>query len=157
MYRRILVALDGSAEAERVLPHVEALAGKFECDVLLLRAVTPPERILATAMDPSASGGFVDPEPLLEAEEAEQEDAEAYLKSMASRLGGQGLKVSVEAPEADAADVIVARARDQGVDLIAMTTHGRTGLRHLLFGSVAEAVLRHAPCPVLLVRVRDEE
>src|SRR6185295_7956749 len=107
-------------------PHVEALAGKFESDVLLLRAVTPPERLLATAMDPSAGGGFVDPEPLLEAEEAEQEDADAYLKSVASRLALQGLKVSVEAPEADAADVIVAQAREQATDLIAMTTHGRS-------------------------------
>jgi nucleotide-binding universal stress UspA family protein len=75
MYRRILVALDGSTAAEQVLPHVEALAERFGATVLLLRAVTPPERLIAAAADPS-SGMVVDPEPFLEAEEAEQEDAQ---------------------------------------------------------------------------------
>jgi nucleotide-binding universal stress UspA family protein len=104
-------------------------------------------------MDPTAGVGF-DPEPLLDAEAAEQEDAESYLKRVAAQLEAKGLKVSTEAPEANAAEVIDARAREEGVDLIAMTTHGRSGLSHLFFGSTAEAVVRNAPCPVLLVRVK---
>jgi nucleotide-binding universal stress UspA family protein len=156
MYRRILVALDGSTAAEQVLPHVEALAERFGATVLLLRAVTPPERLIAAAADPS-SGMVVDPEPFLEAEEAEQEDAQAYLGTTARRLEARGVPVEVEAPEADAADVIVVRARERAADLIAMTTHGRGGLGRLIFGSVADAVLRTAPCPVLLVRIHDRE
>jgi nucleotide-binding universal stress UspA family protein len=154
MYRHILVALDGSPEAEQVLPHTEALANQFNADLFLLQAVTPPERLLAAAMDPT-TGAVSDPESLLEAEEAEEEDAQRYLKRVAARLEAGGLRVAVEAPEADAADVIVERAREKGIDLLAMTTHGRSGLGRLVFGSVAEAVLRHAPCPVLLVRVKD--
>ena len=154
MYRHILVALDGSPGAEQVLPHVEALASQFNADLFLLQAVTPPERLLAAAMDPT-TGAVSDPEPLLEAEEAEEEDAQRYLQRLAARLGAGELRVAFEAPEADAARAIVERAREHSTDLIAMTTHGRSGLGRLVFGSVAEAVLRHAPCPVLLVRVKE--
>jgi nucleotide-binding universal stress UspA family protein len=152
MYRHILVALDGSAEAEQVLPHVEELASRFDAAVLVLQAVTPPERLLAAAAEPG-TGMMIDPEPLLEAEEAEEQAAQSYLQEVAARLEARGLRVTAEAPEADAADALLKRARELPADLIAMTTHGRSGLRRLVFGSVAEGVLRHAPCPVLLVRV----
>jgi nucleotide-binding universal stress UspA family protein len=154
MYRHILVALDGSLEAERVLPHVEALAGPFDSDVLLISAVTPAEQLIAASIEPG-TGLVADPEPILEAEEAEEQDALSYLKSVAARLEGKGIRATFEVPEADAATVIVERAREQGIDLIAMTTHGRSGLSRLVWGSTAESVLHHAPCPVLLVRVKD--
>jgi nucleotide-binding universal stress UspA family protein len=154
MYRRMLVALDGSAVAEQVLPHVEALARQFGSTVLLLRAVTPPERLIASATD-VGTGVAVDPEPFLEAEEAERDEARAYLQRVAGRLAAQGLSVTVESPDADAATAIVARAQEIGADLIAMTTHGRGSLGRLVFGSVADAVLRAAPCPILLVRVSE--
>jgi nucleotide-binding universal stress UspA family protein len=156
MYRRILVALDGSATAEQVLPHVEALAERFGSTVVLLRAVTPPERLMAAVVEPGTGVG-VDPETFQNIGQAERADAREYLEKTAQRLEARGLSVDIEAPEADAADVIVARASEQDVDLIAMTTHGRGGLGRLIFGSVAEAVLRAAPCPVLLVRVHDQD
>jgi nucleotide-binding universal stress UspA family protein len=84
-YRHILVALDGSEVAERVFPHVEALAQQFGSTVLLLRAVAPPERLMATATD-VGTGVAVDPEPFLEAEEAEREEARSYLQRTARRL-----------------------------------------------------------------------
>lgn len=154
MYRHILVALDGSVEAEQVLAHVEALAEPFKSDVLLLRAVTPPERLLAAAAEPG-TGLIGDPEPLLEAEEAEEEDAQAYLHDIAARLADQGITTTLETPEADAATAIVERAKEHSIDLIAMTTHGRGGFGRLVYGSTADAVLRHAPCPVLMVRVTE--
>ena len=154
MYRHMLVALDGSGEAEQVLAHVEALAGAFTSDVLLISAVTPPERLIAATIEPG-TGLAADPEPLLEAEEAEEQDALAYLKAVAARLEAKGIRATFDAPEADAATAIVERALEHGIDLIAMTTHGRSGLSRLVWGSTAESVLRHAPCPVLLVRVKD--
>ena len=154
MFRHILVALDGSVEAEQVLPHVEALAGQFQSDVLLLQAVSPPERLIATAMEPGA-GMVADPELILEAEDAFEQHALSYLKGVAEDLEARGVRATFEAPEADAATTIVERARERGYDLIAMTTHGRSGLSRLVFGSTAEAVLHDAPCPVLLVRVSD--
>jgi nucleotide-binding universal stress UspA family protein len=122
---------------------------------VLIRAVTPPERLLAAAFEPG-TGLAMDPEPLFEAEQAEEDDAQAYLAGVAARLEAKGLSVTYDAPEADASDIIVTRAGEQGIDLIAMTTHGRSGLGRLVFGSTAEAVVRHAPCPVLLVRVKEQ-
>ena len=87
--------------------------------------------------------------------EAEQVDASAYVESVAGRLRGAGVQVRCETPEGPAATAILDRANGIGADLIAMTTHGRSGLANLVFGSVAEEVLHRAPCPVLLVRVRE--
>jgi nucleotide-binding universal stress UspA family protein len=155
MYERILVPLDGSARAERVLPPVEPLARAFGSVLILLRATRPPEQILAEVASAEAlvAAPIIDPTPLIE---AEQEEAETYLEKVASRLRDAGLRVQIDRSEGRAAEVIVRRASGLGVDLIAMTTHGRSGLAHVIFGSVAEAVLRKAACPVLLVRVGKE-
>jgi nucleotide-binding universal stress UspA family protein len=72
---------------------------------------------------------------------------------VAQRLRSRGLAASPEQHEEPAADVIVRRARKLDASVIVMTIHGRGGLERLVFGSTADAVLRHAPCPVLLVRV----
>ncbi len=158
MYQRILVALDGSELAESVLPHVEALASKFGSSVVALQAIVPAETIMAetatglTGMP--ATGPAVDPTPIIE---AERRIAAEYLAGVSGRLRGAGLTVETEIAEGNAPDAIVEAARAHRADLIAMTTHGRSGLGRLVFGSVAEGVLHHAPCPVLLVRTRDRE
>jgi nucleotide-binding universal stress UspA family protein len=151
LYARIVVALDGSARAELVLPYVEALAEQFGSSVILLRATTP-----AAATTPLAPNIAATPIDLTAIVEAERREVETYLRALTQRLSSQGLAVSYEQYEGPAADIIVARARDLDANLIAMTTHGRGGLERLVFGSTAEAVLRHAPCPVLLVRLGEE-
>ena len=154
MYARIVVPLDGSPLAEQVLPHVEALARAFDSTVTLVRATSPPGPIIVDTAGTLPVGGpgapVVDPTPLVE---AEREAAARYLEELVDRLRGQGIAVESSLPEGGAADAIGAQARALGADLIAMTTHGRGGLGRLVFGSVADAVLRQAPCPVLLVRV----
>ena len=99
-------------------------------------------------------GPVLDPTPILEAERAE---AIRYLNAVAARLKQHNLNVNTEHFEGPPADEIVERARALDVSLILMTTHGRSGLGRLVFGSVADSVLRHAPCPVLLVRVKPDE
>ena len=147
MYERIVVALDGSELAERVLPHVEALAEKFGSAVTLLRATAPRGAI---PIDSAAVGvAAVEPESLVEAERGE---AAEYLGRVAARLRARGLAVEVAQPEGAPAPVIVEHARGAGADLIALGTHGRGGAERLLLGSVADEVLRHAACPILLVR-----
>lgn len=157
MYERILVALDGTPAAERVLPHVEALAAAFSSHITLLRATISPEMIVALESAGDASVGQVppvmDPEPVVE---ADQETAEAYLGRMADALRQRNVHVEVETPEGAANTVIVERAVELDAGLIIMTTHGRGGLGRLVFGSTADSVMRHAPCPVLLVRVDDD-
>jgi nucleotide-binding universal stress UspA family protein len=155
MFQHILVALDGSELAERVLPQVEALAERFQSRIVLLRATTSAAEVASLAagagLDAAAA---LDPTPMIESERTE---ATSYLDSVARRLATAGAQVSVECPEGPAARAIVDEARRREADLIAMTTHGRSGLAHLVFGSVAEEVLHRAPCPVLLVRVHERD
>ncbi len=156
MYERILVALDGSELAERVLPYVEELASRLGSAVTLLRAITPAETIVAQSAGGVTSmvgpGAIIDPGPIVE---AERRDATAYLQAVSARLRGRGLQVDAEVVEGAAAEALAGRAEALGVGLVAMTTHGRGGLGRLVFGSVADAVLRHAPCPVFLVRIHE--
>ena len=151
MYKHALVPLDGSEVAEQVLPHIEALAEKFGSAITLLRATMPPVEPVAPApmgfpVTPYVTQDFTD------AYEAERRAAADYLDAVAKRLSSgvfQAERILVEGP---AADAIIERAATLGVDLIAMTTHGRSGLQRLVLGSVADEVVRRATCPVLLVR-----
>jgi nucleotide-binding universal stress UspA family protein len=158
MYEHLLVALDGSPTAERVLEHAEALARAFGSTVTLFRATVAAETLIAetagTGQSVGEVGPLLDPTPILE---AEREEAIAYLDNVAARLKQHNLTVMTEHYEGPPADEIVERARALGVSLILMTTHGRSGLARAVFGNVADSVLRHAPCPVLLVRVTREQ
>ncbi len=156
MYSRILVPLDGSDLAEQVLPHAEAIAAKFGSTITLLLATDLPRVFLQTG---AAPGGMpvavpvLNPSPIVE---GEHEAAVGYLDAVAQRLRATGVAVNYEQLDGAAAEVILERARQLPADLIAMTTHGRGGLGRLVYGSVADAVLRRAPCPVLLVRIHEE-
>ncbi len=157
MYEHVLVALDGSEAAERVLAHAKALAGAFHSTVTLVQAIVSVETIIAQSATPGPGVGDItppmDPTPIVE---AERSSASEYLTGVAARLRATGVAVNIEMPEGDAAEAIVDRAEALGVSLILMTTHGRGGLGRLVFGSTADAVLRHAKCPVLIVRVHEE-
>jgi nucleotide-binding universal stress UspA family protein len=158
MYEHILVALDGSKLAETVLPHVEALAAKFGSQVTLLHAVTPLGTIIASTSSPNVLGQPSDMYPTVdpvELQDAEQEGAQGSLRKVAERLGQLGITTVIATPEGPAADAILEHARKEGTNLIAMTTHGRTGLGRMFLGSIADEVLRNSACPVLLVRVHD--
>lgn len=154
MYENILVALDGSPAAEHVLAHVEALAIAFHSTVTLLRTTVSAETLLAqtgnTGPTLGSASTFVDPGPIMEADRTSSVE---YLDGLAARLRQHNLSVRTEHPEGSPAEVIVKRAAELGASLIVMTTHGRSGLGRVVFGSVADAVLRHAPCAVLLVRL----
>jgi len=158
MYEHLLVALDGSPAAEHVLLHAETLAQAFGSTITLLHAVVSVEMVLAQTAATDATVGelapTLDPDPIIE---ADRSSAVEYLESVAARLRQRNLKVNLEYPEGPAERVIVERAAADDISLILMTTHGRGGLGRVVFGSVADSVLRHAPCPVLLVRVTEKE
>jgi len=158
MYEHLLVALDGSHHAEQVLEHAEALAKAFHSTITLVRATVSAETLLAQTATSGATLGdgaaFVDPTPILD---ADRDAAVEYLNGVAARLRQHNLTVNTEHPEGPAAEAIVKRATEERVSLILMTTHGRGGLGRVVFGSTADSVLRHAPCPVLLVRVSEKE
>lgn len=136
--RRILVPLDGSPLSEAILPVAEEWAKEDDAEVILLRAVLADDRLLH---DPDA------------AEVQVVGEVEAYLEAVAERLERRGLtRVRRVVWHDEPATAIVETVTRDGVDLIAMATHGRSGLRRVLVGSVAEAVVRAVPVPVLLLR-----
>lgn len=155
MYRRIVVALDGSELAELALPHAEALAAAFGAGLVLMRVTTPPAGLMAA----EASIGMIPDSPMVSdpvpMTEPEQREAASYLTMISGQLRGRGRAVDVDEPEGNPAEAITVRARELAADLIVMTTHGHGGLGRALFGSVAEHVLRHSPCPVLVVPTRE--
>ncbi len=153
-YQRIVVALDGSELAEQVLPYVEPLAQQLGSSVTLIRAVTPIEGLIVEEMEtdarvPAGSRAIGTIAPIRKEVRAR---AVQYLTTIQARLEGKGITVECEYPDDLAGAAIVQRARLLGADLIAMTTHGRGGVSRAIHGSVADDVLRHAPCAVLLVR-----
>ena len=156
MYEHLLVALDGSPAAERVLQHAEPLALAFHSQVTLLRATLSPEMVIAQTGAADAGVGQIgtamNPEPVLE---ADHDSAAQYLEGLAAGLRSRGVNVSAETPEGPANTAIVERASALGASLILMTTHGRCGIGRMVFGSTADSVLRHAACPVLLVRITE--
>lgn len=144
MIRRVLVPLDGSALAESVLPAVQALATLTGAGVTLLQAVAPLEPLLVL---PEDRGELA----LDRAEQAAAErDAVAYLATVARRLTEQHLIVDSRVVTEPPAGAIIRIGMT--VDLIAMATHGRSGVGRWVFGSVADKVLHGATVPVLLVR-----
>lgn len=147
-YRRILVPLDGSPEAEAVLPVAEGLVAPRDGDLLLLR-VTRAQLPLALADVPA--------EVVVEAAEEIQAEATEYMSRLAATIRARGIRVQFATPSGDPAQRIVETAREMDAVLIAMTTHGRRGLQRLVVGSVAESVVRHAPVPVLLMRAPKAE
>jgi nucleotide-binding universal stress UspA family protein len=147
MYKRTLIPLDGSLTAEAILPFIQEIAGPLDVDVVLLRVVQPVPPI---AIEGSR---YV----LAEDVDMRRTDAEEYLAPLAVELRRKGIHAETRVRRGMPVDEILAAARDEAADLIAMTTHGRTGLGRLLFGSVAEAVLRHSQIPVFLMRATEAE
>ena len=144
MFHKILIPLDGSVLAEQALHELPNITCD-SADVYLVQVIEPP----APELEPEAMPNLT----LSEALEARRNEAMAYLKSEARQLELQGFRAMPEVLIGDRPqDAIVAFAAEKGVDLILMTTHGRSGLSRLIFGSVAESIVRHASCPVLIVR-----
>ncbi len=140
MFREILVPLDGSHLAEGILPHVTGLARLCGARIRLLRVA-----LVHT---------FPGADPTERQVEA-VEEAQSYLEQVAQPLRESGFEVTTHVRYGHDATEILDHARQEEIDLIAMSTHGRTGLGRWALGSVAERVLRHSPKPVLLTRAQN--
>lgn len=144
MFRRILVPHDFSHHADRALKLAAELAGPGG-SLVVLHAIVPFTPI--TDLPPGGISAYVSPAELVAG-------ARRQLEHITARVlkGGKGPKVTLKVEIGDPYQRIVANTR--GADAIVMTTAGRTGLTHLLIGSVAEKVVRHSPIPVLTLRPR---
>ncbi len=145
MYKKILVPLDGSDRAEAILPHVIDMAQCNQASVTLLQVIER-EVVLVSPYDPLTS---FEPENLI----AQQiTDAEAYLDAHCAHLQELGIMVQRLVRRGPVVETVIEIANEAEVDLIAMASHGRSGLARVLFGSVATGVLQHARQPLLLIR-----
>jgi nucleotide-binding universal stress UspA family protein len=146
---RVLVPLDGSGLAEQVLPRVKELASLFDLEVVLFTAVSPPHTYSGIEPKPPASWALV-----LSEMEASAKD---YLSRTQATLRRDGLKVVSRYAVSPPTDGILAAAQDSRADLIAIATHGRSGLGRAIFGSVADAVVRRSGLPCLVIRPRETQ
>lgn len=149
-FAKVLVPLDGSAAAERVLNYLERLTRD---EVVLLRAVASASRLAASAGG-APMPGMID---FVDISEDSRRDAQTYLEAIAARLRTRGVQTRTVVVLADPAEAITRAAEESDVEVIAMATHGRGGVERLVFGSVADAVLRASTRPVFLVPAQDNE
>lgn len=140
MYRRILIPLDGSKTAEQVMPWARTLAERFQVPVELLTVIDVG--VLLTSAEGARRFDLL--------VEQSVREGRAYLERISGRLAG--VRVTRKVEQGAAADLIIEKAAADESTLIAMTTHGRSGLERWLLGSVAEKVLRSTTNPLLLVR-----
>ncbi|MBI4300893.1 MAG: universal stress protein [Chloroflexi bacterium] len=147
MFKRILVPLDGSELAERILPYVSALAKSLESELLLLTVSDTGESQIDAQQKAhlerlaQATGA-----PLIE-----------YQRKVVERLQATGLQVRSKVTVGEAAEQILAVAAQEHAELIAMSTHGRSGLRRLQYGSITDKVLHATTVPLLLFRAKEQQ
>ena len=145
--RNILVPLDGSGHAEAVLPLVRDLAPALGAQVTLVRVVTTPPPAFVVVPDVALPPAY-----LRSALGEARERVEADLQQVSADLGTAGVTVISLMPTGQAAAELLDLLREGAYDLVAMTTHGRTGIKRWTMGSVAERLVEASHTPVLLLR-----
>jgi nucleotide-binding universal stress UspA family protein len=149
MFEKILVCLDGSFLAEQILPYISAEASHFS-KVILLKVLVAPEMELPLGV-PGQPAVPVYTQSRLDRFQKEAVETPVYLEEKAQLLREKGLDVESVIIQGIPRLAIISYARDNGVGLIAIATHGHSGLRQVALGSTAEYILKHAGLPILLV------
>ena len=144
MFEIILVPLDGSKRAEAILPHVEALSHCVGAQVVLLQVIEP----VLLPYDPQ---GYM-PELDTEQTEVRRQEASAYLESVAAHLRQSGVEARSRIEEGPVVETILDLCQTEKPRLIALASHGRTGVSRAFYGSVTDGILHKCTCPLLVVR-----
>lgn len=147
MYKRILVPLDGSSLAETIVSHVKVIAQGFDSEIIFLYVIPAPSPEFSS---PS-------PQPLKDIYKDERRDRISYLKFLCATIEKEGVRATYLIREGAVAETILEVAEFMQADMIAMSTHGRSGAQLLLLGSVTYQVVRHSPLPVLVIRSKAED
>jgi nucleotide-binding universal stress UspA family protein len=148
---RILVPLDGSPASENALEMAATLAEKFNSLIILLYVVELPALALpAIHMEEP-------PTWAVEVREYTDQKGREYLAAHQEKLQARGYRVETLLREMSPAEQILETMTSHDIDMVIMSTHGRGGLARWALGSVADKVVRHSPCPVLLIRQQPEE
>jgi len=144
MYKTILVPLDSSKRAEAILPHVEELASRYEAIVVFIQVIEPPPLVIPP--------GQPDLEIYQQELERRTEEAETYLKAIQGEYEKLGIEARMELEKGPVVEAILNASARYDADLIALASHGRSGLAQVFYGSVAAGVLQRVDRPLLLIR-----
>jgi nucleotide-binding universal stress UspA family protein len=147
MYKRMLVPLDGSELAEVVLPYARELAGRLDLELILLHVCETP----------GYDSQFMCRSYLEHAAEIIQKQSREVQSKTGAPSGGKAVEVRAEVASGHPADEILRHAEENSIDLVLMATHGRSGVRRWVLGSVADKVLRKSKTPIWLVRANIPE
>lgn len=147
MYQTILVPLDGSKRAEMILPHVIDMAHRYDAEIILLQ-VLEYDMPLVTPYD-----ALVDIDPAIDMLE-EKAMVKEYLDDLGQTLEGKGLRIRCRVEIGPVVDTIINVAKEMEADMIAMASHGRSGLARVIYGSVAAGVLQKIDRPLFLIRAQ---
>lgn len=150
MIQSILVPLDGSNRAEQILRDVRELARKFDATVTLIQVITPVYH-----MESLETPGYA--QVILDDMKTMTDKVSTYLKNLKLGLDQEGIETTVRVEQGQPVERILAAAEDLDVDLIAMNSHGRTGVPRVLFGSIAAGVLHGSSRPLYLIRADGED
>ncbi|MCB9638896.1 MAG: universal stress protein [Myxococcales bacterium] len=150
--QKILLATDFSSCSQKALEYAKELARAFQSKIYLLHVIDVPAELSTEAMIRSGQDG-----PLISLEDYLRESCRENLDNFSGQLTAAGLQVEEIIEAGLPYRVILHKAEHLEVDLIVMGTQGRTGIKHLFIGSTAERVVRQAPCPVMTIRVGEEE
>lgn len=148
MYQKILVPLDGSKRAEKILPHVEELAAHYQAAVTLLQIIPLAGNIL--------TAGVITPLP--DQLDSEKKLAEFYLSNIKAGLEEKQIETRTHVVvSGQVVDAILRTAEEENIHLIAMSSHGHSGLSRVFYGSVAAGLLHRIDRPLLIIRSRKAE
>lgn len=146
MFGKILVCLDRSSLAEQILPYACEVARRFGSEMILLEVVELP---ISQNIEFAVETSLI--------EDLRRTEALKYLEGIAAPLRESGLSVRTAAVDGSPGHAIVDYAANNGIDLIAMDTHGRRNIGRLVFGSVTDYVVRHTSIPVLVMKPKPQE
>ena len=150
MFETILVCLDGSTLAEQILPYAAEEARRFGSKLVLLEVTAPPSAVVEPIT------GYYHATSLKKILR-QVDEAETYLEQVTQSLTDEGLDAGYETVQGGPGETIVRYAKENDVGLIALCTHGYGGLGRLVFGSVADYVLKKAGLPILIIRSQEEK
>ena len=153
MFKKILVCLDSSHLAEQILPYATDTALRFGSKLVMIQVIAP-STVLPEVDTEKETPAHTD-RRVSEKIQREENEARAYLERVAQPLRKSGLDVECVTFEDTIDEGIVNYAEKNEVDLIAIATHGRSGLGRSVFGSVSDSVLRKSGLPILVIKPRE--
>lgn len=144
MYRTILVPLDGSKRAEAILPHLEELARRYEARLIFLQVIEPGLLV--------GSPEIVDMRQYEAVFGEKSKQAKIYLDGVKGEFREKGIEAHTLTAQGPVVEAIINAAQRENADLIAIASHGRSGISRFFYGSIAAGVLHRIDRPLLLIR-----